>query len=55
MIDPPDVVEGQRLFDGLAAGGTVVMPFGPTSWSPGFGMIEDRFGTHWIIGTQPAA
>ena len=55
MIDPPDVVEGQRRFDGLAAGRTVVMPFGPTGWSPGFGMMEDRFGTHWIIGTQPAA
>ena len=53
MIDPATVAEGQRLFDRLAEGGAVVMPFGPTFWSPGFGMLKDRFGTHWIIGTQP--
>jgi PhnB protein len=55
MIDPPTVAEGRRLFDALTEGGTVIMPFSPTSWSPGFGMMEDKFGTHWIIGTQPAA
>lgn len=55
MIDPATVAEGQRLFDALADGGAVIMPFAATSWSPGFGMMEDRFGTHWIIGTQPAA
>ena len=54
MIDPPTVAEGQRLFDTLADGGAVVMPFAATSWSPGFAMMEDKFGTHWIIGTQPA-
>ena len=53
MIDPPTVVEGQGLFDALADGGTVIMAFTPTFWSPGFGMMENRFGTHWIIGTQP--
>jgi len=53
MVDPATVAEGQRLFVALAEGGAVIMPFGPTFWSPGFGMTEDRFGTHWIIGTQP--
>jgi PhnB protein len=55
MIDPATLAEGQRVFDRLCDGGAVVMPFGPTFWSPGFGMVKDRFGTHWIIGTQPEA
>ena len=53
MIDPATVPEAQARFDRLVAGGEVVMPFGPTFWSPGFGMVKDRFGTHWIIGAQP--
>ncbi|EEW24606.1 VOC family protein [Rhodobacter ferrooxidans] len=56
MTAPASVDEGQRLFAALAEGGSVVMPWGPTFWSPGFGMAQDRFGTHWIIGVeQPAA
>ncbi len=53
MIEPATVPEAQTAFDRLTEGGTVIMPFGPTFWSPGFGMLKDRFGTHWIIGTQP--
>lgn len=43
------VVEGQRLFDALAAGGSVTMPFAQTFWSQGFGMVTDRFGTPWMV------
>ena len=25
------------------------MPFGATFWSPGFGMVTDRFGTPWMV------
>jgi PhnB protein len=28
----------------------VVMPFGPTFWAKGFGMVTDRFGTPWMVG-----
>jgi PhnB protein len=41
--------EAQRIFDQLAEGGAVVMPFAPTFWSDGFGMVKDRFGTHWML------
>lgn len=44
-----DVTKGQTTFDRLAEGGTVIMPFGPTFFSKGFGMVKDRFGTHWMI------
>ena len=54
MIDPATLTEAQRLFAALAEDGTVAVPLGPTDWSPGFGMVADRFGTSWIIGTQPA-
>ncbi len=43
--------EGQRLFDALAPGGKVAMPYAATFWSPGFGMVTDRFGTPWMLNT----
>lgn len=53
MVDPADGVEGRRIFDALAAGGEVMMPFEATFWSSGFGMVRDRFGTPWIVSSQP--
>ena len=47
----PDTTEGRRLFDALAEGGSVEMPYSPTFWSPGFGSFTDRFGTRWMIDT----
>jgi PhnB protein len=44
-----DVDEGKRIFDALAEGGSVVMPFSPTFWSRGFGMVTDRFDIPWMI------
>ena len=49
MHPVPDAEAGRRIFERLAEGGQVVMPFGPTFWSEGFGMLRDRFGTHWMI------
>lgn len=51
----PDAPTASAWFDGLCVGGTVIMPFGPTFFSPAFGMVRDRFGTHWIISAVPAA
>ena len=47
-----DVAEAQRVFAALADGGEVRLPIGPTSWSPGFGMCVDRFGTPWMVGAD---
>ncbi|MEP0322665.1 VOC family protein [Bauldia litoralis] len=44
-----DADEGKRIFDALAEGGTVKMPFTPTFFSAGFGMLEDRFGARWMV------
>lgn len=50
-----DAGEGQRVFDALAPGGQIQMPFQETFWAKGFGMLIDRFGTPWTVnaGSQP--
>lgn len=48
----PSVAEASRIFDALAAGGSVQLPFQKTFWSPGFGMLTDRFGTPWMVGSE---
>lgn len=48
----PSMEEASKAFDALAEGGEVQMPFGPVSWSPGFGMLVDRFGTPWMISAD---
>ena len=54
-IQAADAAEGQRVFDALAPGGQVVMPFAATFWSTGFGMVKDRFGTPWMVNVPTPA
>ncbi|MEX3991524.1 VOC family protein [Paraburkholderia sp. EG286A] len=52
-----DLATAERYFDALAKGGTVTMPFQKTFWSPGFGMLTDKFGVPWMVSAphdQPA-
>lgn len=42
--------EAKRIFTALSDGGQVIMPFGKTFWAEGFGMVNDRFGTPWMVG-----
>ena len=48
------VAEGKRIFDALAAGGQVTMPFAKTFWAEGFGMLVDRYGTPWMVNVETA-
>ncbi len=48
------VEEAESIFNALAQGGNVFLPFGPQPWSPGFGMTADRFGVSWMVDS-PAA
>jgi PhnB protein len=41
--------DARRSFDALADGGQVLMPMGPTFFSPCYGMLLDRFGVQWMI------
>ena len=45
----PDFTEAQRIFNALAVGGEVTMPFEKTFWTSGFGMVRDRFGIPWMV------
>jgi PhnB protein len=49
------VAEGKRIYEALSEKANVIMPFGPTFWSPGFAMFTDRFGTPWMVNTEEAA
>jgi PhnB protein len=55
-VQAKDVKEGEQLFNALAAGGKATMPYAPTFWSSGFGMLEDKFGVPWMVNCeQPPA
>lgn len=38
--------------DKLVTGGTIVQPFGPSGFSPLYGMVKDRFGVTWVVDQQ---
>ena len=48
-----DVATADRFFNALADGGTVNMPLAKTFFSPRFGMVDDRFGVHWMVYVLP--
>ena len=47
-----DVEEARRTFAALAEGGQVSMPFAPTFWAAGFGMLTDKFGVPWCVNVD---
>jgi PhnB protein len=49
-LNDPD--KGERIFNALAEGGTVQMPFQKTFWASGFGMCVDRFGIPWMVNCE---
>jgi len=51
---PKDKDKAERIFNALAAGGTVTMPFSPTFWGAQFGMLMDRFGVPWMVNCDGA-
>ena len=46
--------EAQRYWAALAAGAAVIEPLAASAWSPGFGMLTDRFGVTWVIDVAAA-
>jgi PhnB protein len=45
------VARAQDVFNSLAEGGSIQVPFASTFWSPGFGVLVDRFSIPWEINT----
>jgi PhnB protein len=53
-VQVPDLDHARRIFTALGEGGLETLAFQKTFWSPGFGMLRDRFGIHWMVNcTQP--
>ncbi len=40
------------LWEALADGAEIIEPLAASAWSPGFGMLTDRFGVTWVIDVQ---
>ncbi|MGC5170567.1 VOC family protein [Micromonospora sp. DT81.3] len=56
-VSGDDEARLQSVWDGLTAGGTVVMPFETPPWGGRFGMLTDKFGVDWMVAlnASPAA
>ena len=46
-VDTP--AETDRIYHALFEGGTIAMPIGETFFAQRFGMLDDRFGTPWMV------
>lgn len=46
--------EVQGYWSKLSDGATIVEPLAASAWSPGFGMLTDRFGVTWILDVAAA-
>lgn len=45
----PTVASAKAAFEKMAADGQVIMPFEPTFWAAGFGMVADKYGVRWMM------
>lgn len=48
-INTESRAEADKLFNGLSAGGNVIMPMTNTFWGAYFGMFTDKFGINWMV------
>lgn len=44
--------EVTRYWDALADDATIIEPLAASAWTPGFGMLRDRFGVTWVLDVQ---
>jgi len=54
-IGVADPADAERIFNALAANGTVRMALQQTFWAVRFGMLVDRFGVPWMINCEQVA
>jgi PhnB protein len=46
------VARAKEIFAALSQGGAIQVPFEKTFWSPGFGVLVDRFSIPWEINAD---
>jgi len=47
-----EATRAKDIFGSLSQGGTIQVPFEKTFWSPGFGVLVDRFSIPWEINAN---
>lgn len=52
-LEPDSREEATRIFNELAAGGTITMPLQDMFWGAYYGSFTDRFGINWMVNHQP--
>jgi PhnB protein len=45
--------DAKRFFGKLVEGGKITMPLTKTFFASQFGLVDDRFGIHWMVVVQP--
>ena len=48
-ISADSTEEADKLFNGLSAGGSIMVPMSKMFWGAYFGMFTDKFGIQWMI------
>jgi PhnB protein len=51
-LGPDSKEDTDRIFKALSEGGKVVMPPADMFWGAYFGMLEDKFGIHWMLNYE---
>ncbi|MGG8494863.1 VOC family protein [Tenacibaculum sp. TC6] len=51
-LNADDEDEALSVFNGLAEGGTILMPFEDAFWGGKFGMLKDKFGVSWMMSLE---
>lgn len=54
-LEPDTRAEADRLFAGLAEGGTVMTPLQEMFWGAYYGVLKDRFGIQWMVNCTAKA
>lgn len=54
-LEPDSRAEAERIFNGLAEGGTVSMPLQDMFWGAYYGSLTDKFGINWMVNYQEPA
>ncbi len=49
---PKDKARAESIFNALAEGGKVTMPFQQPFWGGWFGMLSDKFGVPWMVSSE---
>lgn len=52
-ISTESKAEADKLYKGLSAGGSIMVPLGDAFWGDYFAMFTDKYGTQWMISYHP--